>query len=80
MGVAGDATEGTHMACVMSGDMGSFVCCCEILSEGHILVTSCVSAGVVAAGVGSITKRSISFHFTDLQCTNVFRCAQEQAC
>jgi hypothetical protein len=64
MGVAGDAIEVTHMACVMSGDMDSFVYCFELPFEDHILVASCVFAGVVAAGVGSISKRSISFPST----------------
>ena len=55
MGVAGGATEGTQMACVMSGDMDSFVYCFELLFENHILVASCVFAGVIAAEVDSIT-------------------------
>ena len=62
--MAGDATEGTHMAGDMSGDMDSFVSCSELLLEGHILVAPCVFAGVVAAGVGLISKESISFPFT----------------
>ena len=59
MGVAGYATEGTQMTSVMSGDTNSFVTCFELLFEGHILVASCVSAGVVAAGVRSINKFSL---------------------
>ena len=66
MGVAGDESKGTHMACVMSGDMDRFVFCYEILLKGHILVASCVSAGVVAAGVDSINKKAITFPFKSL--------------
>jgi hypothetical protein len=80
MRVPHDETEGTHNARVISGDMDSHVSCFELLFEGHIVVASCVFAGVVAAGVGSINKRLIRFPFTfphqNIMCKSFSMCSR----